>query len=168
LARLFWLAKFGQWEEDFGQPDGLAIRIASLLEGEIEPKLSKFNLERGIRRLLEMLLFAPYPSLAFSFSPLPSSRRSRAMAVVSQRAPCLNLPLAMLLARISVFDGPLCPNHERESEKGGGGRERRGKEPIVASLAPACHCRRFPNRPNYWKHDGGKWKGGKREKREVR
>ncbi|EAZ01887.1 hypothetical protein OsI_23908 [Oryza sativa Indica Group] len=56
LARLFWLAKFGQWEEDFGQPDGLAIRIASLLEGEIEPKLPKFNLVRGIRRLLEMLL----------------------------------------------------------------------------------------------------------------
>lgn len=114
-----------------------------------------------------MLLFAPYPSLAFS--PLPSSRRSRAMAVASQRAPCLNLPLAMLLARIPVFDGPCAPTtRERESEKGGGGRERRGKEPIVASLAPACHCRRFPNRPNYWKRDGGKWKGGKREKREVR
>uniref|UniRef100_A0A0E0ACK9 Uncharacterized protein n=1 Tax=Oryza glumipatula TaxID=40148 RepID=A0A0E0ACK9_9ORYZ len=44
LARLFWLAKFGQWEKDFGQPNGLAIRIASLLKGEIEPKLPKFNL----------------------------------------------------------------------------------------------------------------------------
>jgi hypothetical protein len=32
LARLFWLAKFSQREEYFGQSDGLAIWLASLLD----------------------------------------------------------------------------------------------------------------------------------------
>jgi hypothetical protein len=55
LARLFWLVKFGQHEEEFGQPDDLAIWLTSLLEYDFAPKLPKFNLESGIRRLLEML-----------------------------------------------------------------------------------------------------------------
>ncbi len=55
MARPFLLAKFGQREEHFGQPDGLAIRLASPLEHEFLSKLLKLNLESRLRRLLEML-----------------------------------------------------------------------------------------------------------------
>lgn len=55
MARPFLLAKFGQREEHFGQPDGLAIRLANPLEHEFLSKLLKFNLESRLRRLLEML-----------------------------------------------------------------------------------------------------------------
>jgi hypothetical protein len=42
--------------EEFGEPDGLAIRLASMLECVFHPKLLKFNLESKIDMLLEMLL----------------------------------------------------------------------------------------------------------------
>uniref|UniRef100_A0A0E0NRV1 Uncharacterized protein n=1 Tax=Oryza rufipogon TaxID=4529 RepID=A0A0E0NRV1_ORYRU len=49
LARPFWLAKVGQREKCFGQPDGLAIRLANLLEHDFDLKLPKFGLESELR-----------------------------------------------------------------------------------------------------------------------
>uniref|UniRef100_A0A0E0KEC7 Uncharacterized protein n=1 Tax=Oryza punctata TaxID=4537 RepID=A0A0E0KEC7_ORYPU len=46
----------GKRGEEFGQPDGLVIRLASLLECVFQPKLPNFNLESEIVTLLEMLL----------------------------------------------------------------------------------------------------------------
>lgn len=56
LARCFCLAKVGQPAHEFGQPDGLAIRLASVLELFFVLEWPKFNLESLIERLLEMLL----------------------------------------------------------------------------------------------------------------
>ena len=49
------MAKVGQQEGEFSQPDGLAIWLASLLECVFRLKLLNFNLEREIERRLEML-----------------------------------------------------------------------------------------------------------------
>uniref|UniRef100_A0A0E0DNE8 Uncharacterized protein n=1 Tax=Oryza meridionalis TaxID=40149 RepID=A0A0E0DNE8_9ORYZ len=52
LASRLWQAKFVQCAEEFGQPDGLAIRLASLSEGDFTSKSPKFNLERGNKEVV--------------------------------------------------------------------------------------------------------------------